>query len=112
MQTFKEGVARTWNKELSFEESLTNAALGLVCEAGEVGDEIKKYIFHGKNLAIDKVLVEIGDVLYYMQALLTALPGEHTIQECQELVIEKLKARHPEGFSNAYHKEIKQCQQV
>lgn len=43
------------------------AGLGLATEAGEVGDLMKKYVYHGKPLGEiePKTLDEMGDALWY-----------------------------------------------
>ena len=110
---FDKEVARTWNSNLSDRDKLANAALGLVGEAGEVSEHIKKHLYHGKDLDHNKVLHEVGDVLYYVQALLSSLDSSYTIDQCMELVIHKLRVRHPNGFSGNYNSkeevnEIKQ----
>lgn len=51
-------------------ENLTHAALGIGGEAGEVVDLIKKCVIYDRELDVTKLVEEIGDVLYYMQAAL------------------------------------------
>jgi len=80
-------------------EHLANFALGLTGEAGEVADAIKKHLFHGKALDRDHVAKEIGDVLWYVSMLATTLGFE--LDELAERNVAKLKARYPDGFSEA-----------
>jgi NTP pyrophosphatase (non-canonical NTP hydrolase) len=72
-------------------------ALGLVCEAGEVGDTIKKEVGHGHEPDRLKVADEMGDVLWY----LACLAGEYnlTLEMVAESNIAKLARRYPDGFS-------------
>jgi NTP pyrophosphatase (non-canonical NTP hydrolase) len=72
--------------------------LGLVGESGEVVDLIKKHVYHGHPLDSDKLLKELGDVLWYVAALATALDVE--LSEVAAKNIAKLTARYPEGFSS------------
>lgn len=102
---FSKEVARTWNSKLTNKEQLSNAALGIAGESGEVVDEIKKYLYHGKALNMNNIYTEIGDTLFYLQALLNVLPGIVTLEQCQGMVVDKLRKRHPDGFSGDYHKE-------
>ena len=102
---FSKEVARTWNKGLNVNESLSNAALGLAGESGEVIEHIKKYLYHDKPLQVDEIILEAGDCLFYIQALLNTLPGNVSIEDCQRAVADKLRKRHPDGFSGDYHKE-------
>ena len=46
------------------EQVLTNCALGLAGETGQVVDLVKKYTFHGKDLDHDAIVKEMGDVLW------------------------------------------------
>jgi len=41
------------------------AALGLNGEAGEVSEIIKKHLLHGKELNMEHLKEELGDVLWY-----------------------------------------------
>ncbi|UTH13308.1 nucleoside triphosphate pyrophosphohydrolase family protein [Macrococcus equipercicus] len=99
LNTYQELAGRTHNKSLTQTESLTNYALGLTGEAGEVADQIKKHVFHGHQLDRDELKKELGDVLWYI-ANLAAVNGIE-LAEVAELNINKLKKRYPEGFSQA-----------
>ena len=74
-----------------------NAALGIVGEAGEVADEIKKSTFQGHRWNPARVVEELGDVLWYvaLMADLLNVPLEHVMQAN----IEKLERRYPDGFT-------------
>lgn len=84
-------VAPTHNVELS------NYALGLVCEAGEVGDILKKVIFHGHELDEEELKKELGDVLWYLSNICNVLG--YPLQEVAEMNLEKLLNRYPHGFN-------------
>jgi len=56
------------------EMQLSNAALGLSGEAGEVADMLKKHLFHSHPLDRDAMVKELGDCLWYVAAMATALP--------------------------------------
>ena len=65
---YKNVVARTWNNANRCEndrEHLSNAAMGLAGEAGEVLDCVKKTLYHKPKDYNDDVLLELGDVMYY-----------------------------------------------
>lgn len=76
---------------------LATMGLGVAGEAGEVADLIKKYVGHGHELDDDKLLKEMGDVLWYLAAIAT-LRG-FSLEQVAALNISKLRARYPEGFS-------------
>lgn len=74
-----------------------NGALGMCGESGEVADIIKKHIFQGHDLKVDKIREEAGDVLWYIAIICEALGI--TIEDLMEDNIRKLSARYPGGFS-------------
>jgi NTP pyrophosphatase (non-canonical NTP hydrolase) len=77
-----------------------NAVLGLVGEAGEIADKLKKHLFHGDPdkhpFGKNEVLDEGGDVLWYV-ALLCEWAGV-TLEQCMEYNIAKLTQRYPNKF--------------
>ncbi|MCU5640843.1 nucleoside triphosphate pyrophosphohydrolase family protein [Bacillus cereus] len=108
---FDLSVRRTWKKQ-DFKDAVSNAALGLTGEAGEVADLIKKGIYHKRGfwevhtllpeeeeraLSIQDVKDELSDVLYYVSAM--AQEFGFTLEDVAKHNREKLKKRFPEGFS-------------
>ena len=90
------GVLATWNQKPSLKERQLNATLGVAGEAGEFADLMKKVHFHGVPVDRDKVLKELGDVLYYV----TIAAYEHGF-DLEDVAIannKKLAARYPSGF--------------
>lgn len=84
---------------------LDNGIAGLVGEAGEVADVWKKIKYHGLELdeATKQLFVkELGDVCWYLCSVCRAL--DISLDEVINQNIEKLKKRHPNGFSSAYMK--------
>lgn len=97
LRSMHEVVERTWRKDLPPDLRLCHASLGLVGECGEVVEHIKKHLFHGHQLNIQEILMELGDVYYYLAALECELG---VIREQAELrVQEKLMRRYPDGKS-------------
>lgn len=78
-------------------KELSVYALGLTGEAGEVADLIKKHVGHGHALDGDKLLLELGDVLWYIAAL--ANVAGWSLEEVAEANAKKLQKRYPNGFS-------------
>lgn len=78
---------------------LTNASTGLVNEAGEFGDLVKKWIFHGSPIDKAKALKELGDVRWYLECAAHCLG--FTMAEIEAENVKKLRARFPDGFSEA-----------
>jgi NTP pyrophosphatase (non-canonical NTP hydrolase) len=71
--------------------------IGLLGEAGEIAEAIKKHIFHGHELDLDKLKKELGDVSWYHNHL-TVRTAKTSLEAVQEANIAKLAARYPEGF--------------
>lgn len=74
------------------------AALGLVGEAGETSEVIKKYLFHGHDLPKEKIEKELGDVLWYVAELCNAL--DITLENVMEQNVEKLSKRYGSEWSS------------
>ncbi len=82
---------------------LDHAITGLTGEAGEVADVWKKIKYMGLEYNAethDKLVKELGDVCWYLMSAATALGVP--LEEIINRNIEKLKARHPHGFSPEY----------
>ncbi len=76
--------------------TVLNACLGLSGEVGEFNDMIKKWIFHEKELDIEHLKKECGDILWYIAMMCHSL--NWNMDEIMQMNIDKLKARYPEGF--------------
>ena len=78
-------------------DQLSNMALGLAGEAGETADMLKKHLFHGKPLDVDEVIKELGDVLWYVAGMATAIGA--SLDDVAQRNVDKLRRRYPDGFS-------------
>lgn len=87
----------TAQKGQSHKDRLANMGLGLAGEAGETADHIKKHLFHGHDLDIDKLSKEIGDVLWYV-ALLSDCVGLN-LAEVAQGNLDKLESRYGQEFT-------------
>ena len=96
LDTYQQLAARTMGPRTS-EQQLANAALGLSGEAGEVADTIKKHLFHSHPLDREAIVKELGDCLWYVAGMATALGV--SLAEVGERNIDKLRRRYPDGFS-------------
>jgi len=99
MNDYTKAVLRTANLDLetSLEQRLSMGAMGLSGETGEVIDLIKKIVFHKKPLDKDKLVLELGDVFWYLEYLCLSL-GINS-EDVKTANIEKLNKRYPEGFT-------------
>lgn len=78
-------------------DQLAMGALGLSGEAGEVVELVKKHLFHGKPFDREKLVKEIGDVIWYCNWLAHVIGS--SLEEVARVNNEKLRQRYPNGFS-------------
>jgi NTP pyrophosphatase (non-canonical NTP hydrolase) len=84
---------------------LEHGIMGIVTEAGELMDQLKKHIVYGKDLDLVNLAEETGDVFWYLALCVAALAElmgrepEELERSIKEINIAKLKARYPEKFS-------------
>jgi NTP pyrophosphatase (non-canonical NTP hydrolase) len=81
----------------SFKDALIIAALGLTGEAGEVADMVKKHIAQGHPLDRERLILEAGDVAWYLARLCTAL--DISLSDVLRRNVDKLMERYPDGFT-------------
>ena len=83
----------------TYQDKIIYPALGLCGEAGEVAEKVKKVLRdnHGYFTKVKKeeIKKEIGDVLWYLQALCVDLGFD--LEEAAMKNIEKLKSRKERG---------------
>lgn len=95
---FQNCASRTANESFDFDRRLAVAALGLIGEAAEVSEAVKKYMGHGHELNREKLIDEAGDVLWYVAELCTVLGVD--MSDVATGNVEKLRKRYPMGFSS------------
>ena len=91
MNEYQKLAARTDNHN-----ALAYYALGLTGEAGEVADLVKKYKWHGHGFDTQRIVAELGDVLWYVATFAAALGVD--LDTVAAINIEKLRQRYPNGF--------------
>ena len=96
LSDYQQLAARTLGGDRTHEQQLSNAALGLTGEAGEVAEVIKKHLYHATPLDQDALVKELGDCLWYVAAFANVLGL--SLDDVAERNIEKLRRRYPEGF--------------
>lgn len=93
---YQTAAMRTYMSDLSGRHVMTNGALGLCGEAGEVADIVKKHLYPSKvgdgEATAQRLIAELGDVLWYVSILCTALGV--SMGEVAERNIVKLAERH------------------
>lgn len=81
------------------DSTLERRVLGLCAEAGEVAEELQKAGRPGRELRVENLLDELGDVQWYVAAI-AGINGV-TLTELADRNIAKLRLRYP----NAYPEE-------
>lgn len=100
---YQKQALRTFKGRVDFDvspedQSIIWHALGLVGEAGEIAEHVKKGVLHQHGLDRDKMFKELGDVCWYLAALCSNLGVD--LGDVMNANIEKLRIRYPEGFSS------------
>lgn len=99
---FKRFVASLFVQKNEGNDGLMHAASGFAFEAGEAGDLVKKIWANNRPLddaTRTKLIEEIGDSMFYQQALMTLLRLKPA--DVRTANVEKLKKRYPSGYSDA-----------
>lgn len=81
-------------------DMITNGVLGLAGEAGECCDIVKKYKYQGHELNKEKLLDELGDVLWYIAETASGLGV--TLEEVAQYNLDKLHKRY---HGNKFNKD-------
>ena len=81
----------------TFKDALIVSALGLTGEAGEVADMVKKHVAQGHALDRERLILEAGDVAWYLARLCTAL--DVSLSDVLQRNVDKLTERYPDGFT-------------
>ncbi len=76
-------------------DRLVENTLGLVGEAGEVAEKIKKLIRDSNRFSNEDIAKELGDVVFYATALANYF--ESSLEEVIELNVDKLDDRQRRG---------------
>jgi NTP pyrophosphatase (non-canonical NTP hydrolase) len=97
-KAFQTHVSRLFIKPTDSIGRMVHASMGIAGEAGEVVDAVKKTWIYGKPLDTENVLEECGDLLFYIQALLTE--NGFTLDNAMAHNVAKLARRYPEGYTD------------
>ncbi len=86
---------------------IEHAVMGLVTEAGELMDQIKKSKIYGRELDTINLIEELGDIMWYSALLCDEL--ETDFEDVWERNVKKLAARYPEKYSHekALNRDLK-----
>lgn len=90
-------VEKLRNREGGLKSELSNYSMGLAGEAGELIDILKKHIYQGHDLNEDDLILELGDILFYIVAIANILGINFTDIYLNNM--NKLDKRYPKGFT-------------
>lgn len=95
---FPEGMSLTQEQA-----EILHAAMGLVTEAGEIMDAVKKHLIYGKPFDWTNLNEELGDQYWYLAIAHRHLLRKQGVLPSDTMVtnIDKLKERYPEGYKDA-----------
>lgn len=94
---YQQAASRTLNGIPDDFKMKCNVVFGIVGEAGEIADYMKKVLFHEHQVDKVKLSIEIGDCLWYLSALASLY--DLNLSEIAIGNVLKLQARYPNGFS-------------
>jgi NTP pyrophosphatase (non-canonical NTP hydrolase) len=95
---YQQAALRTLNPSLDARDRLLDASAGLSEEAAEVLGLVRKQIFQGRQVDRDRLVEELGDVLWCLSV--TAHTLGISMSEVAHRNQEKLAKRHPTGFKS------------
>lgn len=100
---FKTMVSRLFNVKpiRTIPPAVRHAVAGLVTEIGEIMDLLKKYEYYGKVSTGLAMKEELGDLLFYLEALTQAVGS--SLDELQDLMLAKHGVRYPTGEFDVGH---------
>ena len=90
----------------TLQDDLLHMTLGIAGESGELVDAVKKYWAYGKPLNVNNVIEELGDLLFYIQGMLSTVTRQgalspETLEDLMITNMDKLSKRYPTGYSDA-----------
>ena len=92
---YQEFAQRTSSTNNHFDK-ISNGVMGLNGEAGECIDIVKKWSYQGHPLDDEKLMEELGDVLWYIAECAEGIG--YSLEEIADRNIKKLLRRYPHGF--------------
>ena len=96
LDDYQQAALRTVNPALDERDRLIDASAGLAEEAAEVLGLVRKHVFQGKAADNERMIEELGDVLWCLAVTAHALGVP--LSAVAEANQAKLARRHPDGF--------------
>lgn len=86
------------SKRYAFNPNSVHAMLGLASEVGEVISIISKTLAYGKDLDMDKLKEELGDLKHFVSRLIDIYGFDES--DIEQSNLDKLRKRFPNGYTN------------
>ena len=99
LDAYQQAALRTINPALRDDERLLDAAAGLAEEAGEVLGHVRKHVMQGRPIDRDALVKELGDALWCLAIAAHSIGVP--LSDVARINEEKLRERHPDGFTTA-----------
>jgi len=96
LDDFQRAALRTVNPTLDERDRLVDASAGLTEEAAELLGLVRKKVYQGRDVGVDRLREELGDVLWCLAVASHTLG--FSLSEIAEANQAKLVKRHPGGF--------------
>lgn len=94
IETYSKLAIRTAPVETASLSGIVHAALGIGGESGEILDHVKKVAYNHRELDVNHLVAEIGDVMWYINMMLVTLGVDWST--VLEKNIAKLETRYPD----------------
>jgi NTP pyrophosphatase (non-canonical NTP hydrolase) len=91
------------SKPMSVENMNKYCTIKICEESGEIASIVGKHYYHNKELNLDKLKEECGDLLWYL-ANITQANG-FSLSEIATYNIQKLRKRHGEKYNSEFYKQ-------
>ncbi|MFN8583074.1 MAG: MazG nucleotide pyrophosphohydrolase domain-containing protein [Gemmatimonadaceae bacterium] len=102
-ESYQRDASRTLNASLTPADQSLDAAAGLAEEAGEILALIRKDRFQGRALDREQLIAELGDALWCLTAVTTAMGL--SLGDVAAANLAKLRARYPHGLGRTSSKD-------
>ena len=78
---------------------MLHAVLGVVTEAGELADAVKRSVGYSQPLNMENIKEECGDAIFYITRILSLMGL--TLSDAMDDNMYKLNKRYPNGYTDA-----------
>jgi NTP pyrophosphatase (non-canonical NTP hydrolase) len=103
---YKDFVEKLFKKDIK-RNRITHSILGICSESGELADAVKKHTEYEQELDINNIEEEVGDLCFYLQALLNSVQSDLDIYQCINKNMEKLSKRYVDMEFSTKHAALR-----